>query len=381
MLKKIFDKFKKKENEEITSNEEAIQEEKATDIVEHEKIEEEINQSIDELIEQEITSNKEAVQEEKIETEEDKPTKFNLFSRLKEGLSKTKKGITDRVDNLLKVYVKVDEELFEELEEILITSDIGVNTTMEIVDELRNRVKSKKITESANVRDELKDILAGILSDEQNKLNIEPSPVIILVVGVNGVGKTTTIGKMANRFKKEGKSVLLAAGDTFRAAAIDQLEVWANRVGVDIVKHSEGSDPGAVIFDAIKAAKSRKADILICDTAGRLHNKKNLMNELGKVFKIVDREYPEATKEVLLVVDATTGQNAVSQAKVFKEVANITGIVLTKLDGTAKGGIVLAVKSELDVPVKLIGVGEQMEDLQDFDSKDFVNALFGDENE
>ncbi|SHH07625.1 signal recognition particle-docking protein FtsY [Tepidibacter thalassicus] len=363
MFKKIFDKFKKKENEELKNSEELEQEK----TVEQEEIVERVDEE-----EKEYELN---------EKKEENSNKFSLFSRLKEGLSKTKKGITDRVDNLLKIYVKVDEELFEELEEILITSDVGVNTTMKIVDELRDRVKSKKITESFKVKEELKDILTNILIDEESKLNIEPSPAIILVVGVNGVGKTTTIGKMANRFKKEGKNVLLAAGDTFRAAAIDQLEVWANRVGVDIVKHSEGSDPGAVIFDAIKAAKSRKADVLICDTAGRLHNKKNLMNELGKVFKIVNKEYPDATKEILLVVDATTGQNAVSQAKVFKEVANITGIVLTKLDGTAKGGIVLAVKSELDVPVKLIGVGERMEDLQDFNAKDFVNALFGDENE
>ncbi|EPZ60060.1 signal recognition particle-docking protein FtsY [[Clostridium] sordellii ATCC 9714] len=216
-----------------------------------------------------------------------------------------------------------------------------------------------------------------MLGEEDSKLDVEQGPSIILMVGVNGVGKTTTIGKLANRYTKEGKRVILAAGDTFRAAAIEQLEVWANRSNVDIIKHQEGADPGAVIFDAVKAAKARKADILICDTAGRLHNKTNLMNELGKVFKIVDREYPEAKKEVLLVVDATTGQNAVSQAKTFKEVADITGIVLTKLDGTAKGGVVLAVKSEVDVPVKLIGVGEQVQDLQDFNSKAFIDALFG----
>ncbi len=398
MFKKILDKFKKKENEAIIEQEENIIEEQEEEIISNEEAikEEIIKESIKEEVEEqeEITSNVEAVQEEmvkealenreekeEVELAEEKPSKFNLFERLKEGLSKTKKGITDKVDQLLKVYGKVDEELFEELEEILITSDVGVNTTMEIVEELRKRVKSKKITEGIQVRDELKDILKNILVDEETHLNIEPSPAIILVVGVNGVGKTTTIGKMANRFKQEGKNVLLAAGDTFRAAAIDQLEIWAQRVGVDIIKHTEGADPGAVIFDAIAAAKARKADILICDTAGRLHNKKNLMSELGKVFKIVEREYGHATKEVLLVVDATTGQNAVQQAKVFKEAANITGIVLTKLDGTAKGGVVLAVKSELDVPVKLIGVGEKMEDLQDFNASYFVNALFGDENE
>lgn len=398
MLKKIFDKFKKKEDQEVEQEiqevEEKIEEAKDDEVQKNEESENEIKEEIKDEVEQEglnvdeisideyVEQDLEEVIEEKLEEikEKQEEEKVGLFSRLKDGLSKTKKGITDRVDQLLKAYVKVDEELFEDLEEILITSDVGVNTTMDIVEQLRDRVKSKKITEAIDVRDELKEILSDILSDEQSNLNIEPSPAIILVVGVNGVGKTTTIGKMANRFKKEGKSVLLAAGDTFRAAAIDQLQVWANRVGVDMINHSEGSDPGAVIFDAIAAAKSRKADVLICDTAGRLHNKKNLMNELGKVFKIVDREYPQATKEVLLVVDATTGQNAVSQAKTFKEAANITGIVLTKLDGTAKGGVVLAVKSELDVPVKLIGVGEKMEDLQDFDSKDFVKALFGDEN-
>ena len=248
---------------------------------------------------------------------------------------------------------------------------------MEMIDGLRDAIKTKGITDPLAVRGELKAVICDMLGEEDYKLNIEPGPSIILMVGVNGVGKTTTIGKLANRYTKEGKKVILAAGDTFRAAAIEQLEVWANRSNVDIIKHQEGADPGAVIFDAVKAAKARKADVLICDTAGRLHNKTNLMNELGKVFKIVDREYPEAQKEVLLVVDATTGQNAVSQAKTFKEVADITGIVLTKLDGTAKGGVVLAVKSEVDVPVKLIGVGEKVEDLQDFDSKAFIDALFG----
>lgn len=248
---------------------------------------------------------------------------------------------------------------------------------MEMIDRLRDAIKSKGLTDPLSVRDELKTIISDMLGEEDSKLDVEQGPSIILMVGVNGVGKTTTIGKLANRYTKAGKKVILAAGDTFRAAAIEQLEVWANRSNVDIIKHQEGADPGAVIFDAVKAAKARKADILICDTAGRLHNKTNLMNELGKVFKIVDREYPEAKKEVLLVVDATTGQNAVSQAKTFKEVADITGIVLTKLDGTAKGGVVLAVKSEVDVPVKLIGVGEQVQDLQDFNSKAFIDALFG----
>ncbi|MFR8869107.1 MAG: signal recognition particle-docking protein FtsY, partial [Paraclostridium sordellii] len=300
-----------------------------------------------------------------------------LLARLKAGLTKAKQGITDKIDAVLNSYTTIDEDLLEELEEILITADVGVNTTMEMIDRLRDAIKSKGLTDPLSVRDELKTIISDMLGEEDSKLDVEQGPSIILMVGVNGVGKTTTIGKLANRYTKEGKKVILAAGDTFRAAAIEQLEVWANRSNVDIIKHQEGADPGAVIFDAVKAAKARKADILICDTAGRLHNKTNLMNELGKVFKIVDREYPEAKKEVLLVVDATTGQNAVSQAKTFKEVADITGIVLTKLDGTAKGGVVLAVKSEVDVPVKLIGVGEQVQDLQDFNSKAFIDALFG----
>lgn len=307
-------------------------------------------------------------------------SKSNPFKRLKDGLFKTKKGITDRVDNLLKLYKKIDEDLFEELEEILITADIGVQTTMEIVDDLRDRVREEKISEPVQIKkmlmEKLKDILEK-LPDSQ--INIEPPPAIILVVGVNGVGKTTSIAKMAHRFKNKGKKVLLAAGDTFRAAAIDQLKIWGDRVDVDVIRHQEGADPAAVIYDAIHAAKARDIDVLICDTAGRLHNKKNLMNELGKIFNIVDREYGDASKEILLVLDATTGQNAIQQAKIFKEVAQITGLVLTKLDGTAKGGIVIGISKELDIPVKFIGVGEQMEDLQEFDPETFIKAIFGDE--
>ena len=368
---------------------EDIQEEISTEIeevVENEVVNQELD--IDSQDEKDLNKNDEANIEldEEISTEEviesDKEVeepkkKVNLFERLKQGLTKAKQGITDRIDDVLKSYTKVDEELLEELEEILITADVGVNTTMDIIDRLRDKIKDNKITEPQGVKEELKNIIEEILTNENSNLNVEKSPTIILMVGVNGVGKTTTIGKLANRYKQEGKKVLLAAGDTFRAAAIEQLEVWAGRSNVDIIKHQEGADPGAVVFDAIKAAKARKVDLLICDTAGRLHNKANLMNELGKVFKIVDREFPEANKEVLLVVDATTGQNAVVQAKTFKEVADITGIVLTKLDGTAKGGVVLAVKSEVDVPVKLIGVGEKVEDLQDFDAKAFSDALFG----
>ena len=357
---------------------EEIKEELAQEIEESEEVEEAEEAQQSQEIEEDIEQEDEFVEEiEETETIEEKPKKVSLFDRLKQGLTKAKQGITDRVDEVLKAYTKVDEELLEDLEEVLITADVGVNTTMDIIEKLEDAIRRKKITDPQDVREELKLIIEDILSKDDTKLDASHSPTIILMVGVNGVGKTTTIGKLAHRYKSEGKKVLLAAGDTFRAAAIDQLEVWANRCNVDIIKHQEGADPGAVIFDAIKASKSRGVDVLICDTAGRLHNKSNLMNELGKVFKIVDREYPEAKKEVLLVVDATTGQNAVSQAKSFKEVCDITGLVLTKLDGTAKGGVVLAVKSEVDVPVKLIGVGEQMEDLQDFDSKSFVDALFG----
>ncbi|WP_333473057.1 signal recognition particle-docking protein FtsY [Crassaminicella thermophila] len=306
---------------------------------------------------------------------------MSFFAKLKKGLTKTRQGIAGKVDQVLRAYKKVDEELFEELEEILITSDVGVQTTMEIIDRLRNMAKERKVTEAEDLKGLLKEILTEILDMEKSHdLNVEPSPAIILMVGVNGVGKTTSIGKIAHKFKSQGKKVLLAAGDTFRAAAIDQLEIWGNRVGVDVIKHQEGADTAAVIYDAIQSAKARKIDVLICDTAGRLHNKKNLMNELGKVSKIVDREFPNASKEILLVLDATTGQNAIQQAKIFKEVTDITGVVLTKLDGTAKGGVVLAISSELEIPVKLIGVGEGMEDLQKFVPQDFVNALFGEEN-
>ena len=392
MFKKFFKRNKKEEvKEEIPevaiSQEETNEgeEEIATEEVDNAKEETALDASLEteekeeeeETIEEE--SNEEVKEEQLTEerVEEPKEAKVSLFERLKQGLSKAKQGITDRVDQVLKSYTKVDDELIEEIEEILITADVGVETTMDIIDKLTDAIKTKKITDPKDVKGELKLIIEEILTNDNSTLDVSHSPSIIVMVGVNGVGKTTTIGKLAARYKKEGKKVLIAAGDTFRAAAIDQLEVWANRSGVDIIKHQEGADPGAVIFDSIKAAKARNTDLLICDTAGRLHNKSNLMNELSKVFKIIDREYPEAKREVLLVVDATTGQNAVSQAKSFKQVCDITGIVLTKLDGTAKGGVVLAVKSEVDVPVKLIGVGEKMEDLQDFDAKAFSEALFG----
>lgn len=361
-------------NEEIINDNNAEVEE---EIIEQEEVIDDSQIENEEIIVEDVKEEEVAETEEITDDNFEENEEVGLFARLKQGLTKAKQGITDKIDAVLNSYTTIDEELLEELEEILITADVGVNTTMEMIDNLRDAIKSKGLTDPLQVRDELKTLIVEMLGEEDSKLDVEPGPSIILMVGVNGVGKTTTIGKLANRYTKEGKKVVLAAGDTFRAAAIEQLEVWANRSNVDIIKHQEGADPGAVIFDAVKAAKARKADILICDTAGRLHNKTNLMNELGKVFKIVDREYPEAKKEVLLVVDATTGQNAVSQAKTFKEVADITGIVLTKLDGTAKGGVVLAVKSEVDVPVKLIGVGEKVEDLQDFNSKAFIDALFG----
>nr|WP_308565757.1 signal recognition particle-docking protein FtsY [uncultured Peptostreptococcus sp.] len=360
--------------------------------IEEEKAQVEEDEEIENLEDVDIQAEEEITEEETIEKEileevdgdgsqdsdnEEGQEKMGIFARLLAGLSKTKDNITGRIDSLLKSYTKIDEDLLEELEEILITADVGVTTTMEIIDRLRDMIKERGVKDPIEVRDLLKEIVASILNEGNSGLDLDPGPAVIVMVGVNGVGKTTTIGKLAQRYKKDGKKVMLAAADTFRAAASEQLDIWAKRVEVDIIKHHEGADPGAVVFDAIKASQARKVDLLICDTAGRLHNKANLMNELGKIFKIIDREYPEAKKEVLLVVDATTGQNAVSQAKTFKEVANITGIVLTKLDGTAKGGVVLAVKSEVDVPVKLIGVGERAEDLQSFDADSFTDAIFG----
>ena len=359
--------------------EEDIEEEKAQ-VEEEEEIEniEDADIQAEEEITEEETIEKEIIEEvdgdgSQDSDQEEGQEKMGIFARLLAGLSKTKDNITGRIDSLLKSYTKIDEDLLEELEEILITADVGVTTTMEIIDSLRDMIKERGVKDPLEVRDLLKEIVASILKEGNSGLDLDPGPAVIVMVGVNGVGKTTTIGKLAQRYKKDGKKVMLAAADTFRAAASEQLDIWAKRVDVDIIKHHEGADPGAVVFDAIKASQARKVDLLICDTAGRLHNKANLMNELGKIFKIIDREYPEAKKEVLLVVDATTGQNAVSQAKTFKEVANITGIVLTKLDGTAKGGVVLAVKSEVDVPVKLIGVGERAEDLQSFDADSFTD--------
>ena len=301
---------------------------------------------------------------------------MGFFDKLKEGLQKTRKGITEKIDQMLVSFGKIDDDLFDELEEILITSDVGVETSTRIIEDMKKKVRERKITDASKVRELLKEELTEILGKDNSELKLDTQPSVIIVIGVNGVGKTTSIGKIAHSLKQRGKKVILAAGDTFRAAAIDQLNVWANRVGVDIIKHTEGSDPAAVIYDAVQAAKARKADVLICDTAGRLHTKKNLMEELKKISRILDRELPGASRETLLVLDATTGQNAVQQAKIFNESADITGIVLTKLDGTAKGGIVISVKSGLNIPVKLIGVGEGLDDLQRFDSREFVEALF-----
>lgn len=372
-------KEEQEKKKELIEELEQLSELNSDDKYAQDELEESKEENFDSLKDQEDHQSSQRYNNEELEVEEElqEEVKKGLFARLMEGLSKTKSNIMGRVDDILNSYTKIDEDLLEELEEVLITADVGLTTTMDIIDQLRVMIKKRGITDPLEVRDLLKEIISNILTEGNPKIEIDPSPAVIVMVGVNGVGKTTTIGKLAQKYKKDGKKVMLAAADTFRAAATEQLDIWATRVGVDIIKHHEGADPGAVIFDAIKASQSRKVDLLICDTAGRLHNKANLMNELGKIFKIIDREYPEAKKEVLLVVDATTGQNAVSQAKTFKEVADITGIVLTKLDGTAKGGVVLAVKSEVDVPVKLIGVGEKAEDLQVFDAQSFTDAIFG----
>ncbi|MGG3279756.1 signal recognition particle-docking protein FtsY [Paenibacillus solani] len=302
----------------------------------------------------------------------------NVTKQFRDGLEKTRKGFIEKVSDLVIRRKKIDEEFYEELEEILIGADVGVNTVMDLMDDLRAEVKKRRIEDAADLQPVLSEKLMGLLRDDtSNELRENPDGItVILFVGVNGVGKTTTIGKLAHRYKQEGKKVLLAAGDTFRAGAIEQLEVWGERVGVEVIKQQPGSDPAAVMFDAVQAAKQRQADVLLCDTAGRLQNKSNLMEELNKIFRVIQREIPSAPHEVLMVLDATTGQNALSQAKLFGEKSGVTGLVLTKLDGTAKGGIVIAIRQELNLPVKLVGLGEKMEDLQTFDSEQFVHALF-----
>lgn len=307
---------------------------------------------------------------------------MGFFNKIKESLNKTKESLNDKLESVIGAFRTVDDELFDELEEALITADLGVNTSLEIIERLRDAASQKHITDSAKLKTELAQILKDILNDgSDSKLQVYGLPAVIIVIGVNGVGKTTTIGKIANMYKKQGKNVVIAAADTFRAAAIEQLEVWSERAGVKLIKQQEGADPAAVIYDSINACKGKYVDVLLCDTAGRLHNKKNLMEELKKIYRILDREQPRGSKEILLVLDATTGQNAVQQAKEFKEAADITGIVLTKLDGTAKGGIVFSIKNEYDIPVKLIGLGEGIDDIAEFDSEEFVNGILDiDEN-
>lgn len=300
---------------------------------------------------------------------------MGFFDKLKQGLSKTKSSFDEKLNNVFSNFRKVDEELLDELEEALIMSDVGVETSNKIITNLRNKIKKEKIEDEQAVKQALRDEIKNVLEEVDNTLKLETTPSVILVVGVNGVGKTTSIGKIANRLKQDDKKVVVAAADTFRAAAVEQLEIWANRAGCDIVKREEGTDPAAVVYDAVKIAKEKQADVLICDTAGRLHNKKYLMDELVKIKKVIDKELPEASKEVLMVLDATTGQNAISQVTAFKETVNITGLVLTKLDGTAKGGVVIGIVAENKVPVKFIGIGEQIDDMEIFNSNDFVNAL------
>jgi len=300
---------------------------------------------------------------------------MSFLDKLKAGLGKTKNNINEKFNDVFSNFRKVDEELLEELEETLIMSDIGMETSVEIIDKLRQKIKKENIKEADEVKEALKQIIQEIMDENDKSLNLNTKPSVLLVIGVNGVGKTTSIGKIANSLKKQNKKVIMAAADTFRAAAVEQLEIWSNRVGCDIVKKEEGADPASVVFDALKITKETNADILICDTAGRLHNKKYLMDELYKIQKVIDREMPEADKEVLLVIDATTGQNAISQVKAFKEVAPITGLVLTKLDGTAKGGVVIGIVNENKIPVKFIGVGETIDDMEVFNSKEFVDAI------
>lgn len=382
MLNKFFDKFKSKKDDEETKNtEEDLQQEELEISKSNENIEisEEVNDTekvVEEKNEKSETDN-EKYQEQSEEIIEDKEeNKEGFFEKLKNSLLKTRDNISNKIDQVLANYRTVDEELFEEIEETLISADIGVETTLKIVAQLRDKVKLNNIQDPSEIKNVLADILKeNIINDKiDNNLNVDDK-TIILVVGVNGVGKTTTIGKLAMRFKKDGKKVLMVAADTFRAAAIEQLTEWANRAKVDIISHKEGSDPASVVFDGVSAMKSRDADILICDTAGRLHNKKNLMNELNKIKRVIEKEYPEAKKEILLIVDGTTGQNAIIQAKEFMNATDLTGAIITKLDGTAKGGMIFPLEMELGIPVKFIGIGEQVNDLVKFEPEKFIEAI------
>ncbi|MGR7839577.1 signal recognition particle-docking protein FtsY [Finegoldia sp. P3-F-LR] len=382
MLNKFFDKFKSKKYDEETKNtEEDLQQEELEISQSNENIEisEEVNDAekvVEEKNEKSETDN-EKYQEQSEEIIEDKEeNKEGFFEKLKNSLLKTRDNISNKIDQVLANYRTVDEELFEEIEETLISADIGVETTLKIVAQLRDKVKLNNIQDPSEIKNVLADILKeNIINDKiDNNLNVDDK-TIILVVGVNGVGKTTTIGKLAMKFKKDGKKVLMVAADTFRAAAIEQLTEWANRAKVDIISHKEGSDPASVVFDGVSAMKSRDADILICDTAGRLHNKKNLMNELNKIKRVIEKEYPEAKKEILLIVDGTTGQNAIIQAKEFMNATDLTGAIITKLDGTAKGGMIFPLEMELGIPVKFIGIGEQVNDLVKFEPEKFIEAI------
>lgn len=358
-------------NTEEVNTTEAVQNEQENEDV----IEENENDISEQNKESEEVETEDSI-DEKVEESEQEPQKLGFFAKLKDGLSKTKKSIFGGIEAVLGGFTKIDDELFDELEEALIMGDLGVDTTLKVIENLKKRVKKEHVEDPALIIDLLQDEIREILEEgTDGEFNITP-PTVLLVIGVNGVGKTTTIGKLAANYKAEGKTVMLAAADTFRAAAIDQLKIWGERSKVDVICHEENSDPAAVVFDAVNAAKNRKTDVLICDTAGRLHNKKNLMDELKKIAKVINREYPEANTEVFLVLDATTGQNALQQAKLFNEVADITGLVLTKLDGTAKGGIVISIKNELNIPVRYIGVGEGIADLQPFNPSEFAKALF-----
>jgi fused signal recognition particle receptor len=303
---------------------------------------------------------------------------MSFYDKLKSGLGKTRESFSEKVNSVFSAFVKIDEEFFEELLEVLIMADLGTKTAEYVIETLKARVKSKRLQDAEDIKEELKNVIAEILTEQDTAMHLETKPSVILVIGVNGVGKTTSIGKMAALYRERGRNVLLAAADTFRAAAIEQLDEWATRAGCDIIKNKENSDPAAVVFDACRAAKARNTDILICDTAGRLHNKSNLMAELSKISRVIEKELPDADKEILIVLDASTGQNAVSQAKLFSEAAGISGIILTKIDGTAKGGIVVSIAKEQNIPVKFIGVGEGISDLQEFDAESFAKALFSD---